>query len=105
MIVAVCGRIGVSGRLGLGVEHSVEKAGGSDRSRPVQIPRLKGHSIASVSAGYSHTAALTTSGQLYVWGAAACGKLGLGRVDAKFELFCHAPTLVRLPATLKVCAP
>jgi alpha-tubulin suppressor-like RCC1 family protein len=68
------------------------------------VPRLKGHSITAISAGYAHSSAVTASGQLYVWGSAANGKLGLGPLDPKFEGFSHSPTLVNFPDSCKIAA-
>lgn len=36
-------------------------------------------SIYMASCGHSHTVALTTTGELLVWGSVAFGKLGLGK--------------------------
>jgi alpha-tubulin suppressor-like RCC1 family protein len=51
----------------------------NDAHLPVQVTGLgPGSSIASISAGFSHVIALTTSGALVVWGRNTSGQLGDG---------------------------
>lgn len=56
----------------------------------VQIPSVR--SIAKVSCGYSHTAAVTSDGHVYVWGDSGMGRLGLG---PKVSGNVATPTLVK----------
>ena len=44
---------------------------------PQPISALKSHKIASISSGYFHSAALTSSGILFTWGSGDSGALGL----------------------------
>ena len=45
---------------------------------PVQVPKLKGHSIQHAAAGGGHTAVVTHAGVLFTFGSGSCGQLGLG---------------------------
>ena len=65
---------GVHGRLGLGDEEI--------KYVPTPIP-LGGSLVEKVSLGASHSAILTVEGQLYMFGAGAHGKLGLGDSEDK----------------------
>ena len=71
--------VGSLGRLGHG--ESVQ-----DCNYPKLVEVLKGSSIKEISCGYSHSAAITTSGELFVWGDGSCGKLGFGKELTDF--FC-----------------
>ena len=49
------------------------------------------HSIPQVSCGNAHTAAVTIDGELYVWGVADGGRLGLGpRLDTQVTVRARA---------------
>jgi alpha-tubulin suppressor-like RCC1 family protein len=54
--------------------------------------------LVQVDAGHSHTAALTSGGDLFMWGSGASGKLGLGHITTEFECFAPLPTVVRFPS-------
>jgi E3 ubiquitin-protein ligase HERC2 len=75
--------VGSLGRLGHG--ESVQ-----DCNYPKLVEVLKGSSIKEISCGYSHSAAITTSGELFVWGDGSCGKLGFGNELTDF--FCPIPS-------------
>ena len=55
-----------------------------------------------VSAGHSHSAAVTDTGGLYVWGSGVSGKLGLGPITEEFECFAPVPYLLRFPESVSV---
>eukprot|EP01135_Chromosphaera_perkinsii_P007379 Nk52_evm27s805 gene=Nk52_evmTU27s805 len=57
--------------------------------RPTIIEALRGKLVVKVSAGSCHSAAITESGGLYVWGSNKYGNLGLGSVG---DFYCQ-PTL------------
>lgn len=58
--------------------------------RPVFIETLKSRRIRDVACGSSHSAAITSSGELYTWGLGDYGRLGHG--DTTTEL---SPKLVK----------
>jgi alpha-tubulin suppressor-like RCC1 family protein len=48
-----------------------------------------------VACGYSHTGAVVSGGELYMWGSTVTGKCGLGDiVDKGVECFCSIPTRI-----------
>ena len=68
--------VGHAGRLGLDLtEHGDPRA---DAKRPTLVQALQGTPVVQVSCGHAHTACITAANDLYVWGSAASGKLGLG---------------------------
>ena len=70
--VAYCWGSGDRGRLGIGSEV--------DAWAPQQVADLNGKRVVAVACGTVHTLALTVRGELFVWGGARSGKLGLGGV-------------------------
>ncbi|GMH45717.1 hypothetical protein BSKO_13680 [Bryopsis sp. KO-2023] len=83
--VYVWGR-GEYGRLGLG------DVTGSSRLRPQKVLALEGHRIVQGSAGGTHTAVLTDTGRVFIWGRGSFGRMGNGSLKTK-----HSPTEVILP--------
>ena len=67
-----CWGSGDRGRLGIGSEV--------DSWAPQQVADLAGKRMVQVACGSVHTLALTVRGELFVWGGARSGKLGLGGV-------------------------
>jgi alpha-tubulin suppressor-like RCC1 family protein len=65
-----------SGRLGNGV-------GSGTVMRPALIPALSG--VASVAAGFSHSMALKTNGEVWSWGNNGSGRLGDGTATARLS--------------------
>lgn len=59
-------------------------------------------SICSVSCAHSHSAAISSSGDLYTWGSAVSGKLGVGVVEDTYEQFAAIPLLVKFPGKRKI---
>ncbi|KAG2484325.1 hypothetical protein HYH03_016867 [Edaphochlamys debaryana] len=68
-----------TGQLGLG--RGAGGAGGFT-ARPSLVEALTGQRVVSIAAGAVHSLAVTEEGRLYAWGAAAGGRLGLGRPPA-----------------------
>ncbi|CAM9938623.1 unnamed protein product, partial [Sphacelaria rigidula] len=71
------------------------------------IQAFAGRPVIRASAGYNHSAAITSSGRLFSWGSAATGKvlgfqlaLGLGTVDR--DVYCSVPTKVMLDTKSKI---
>ena len=64
---------GAAGRLGL------ESAPFGAQTTPSRLEALAGVRIAQVSAGSTHSLAVGEEGELYAWGVAAYGRLGLGK--------------------------
>ena len=84
--------VGVSGRLGLDLTEGGDAQ--RDVVKPTIVQALIGHPIVKVACGQSHSAAVTLNGELFVWGSAANGKLGLGSEVRGQECFCSLPTRV-----------
>lgn len=102
VLLHVSGRVyvwgnGGSGRLGLGDGPSGLEQGRGDRGVPTLLDALKHVPIRQIAAGFSHTLALTQYGELYAWGTATEGKLGLGPVTDEYDCFAPEPALVRFP--------
>ncbi|TYZ58766.1 hypothetical protein PybrP1_003335 [[Pythium] brassicae (nom. inval.)] len=80
----------------------------SDVHAPAAVDALKQHRFRAVACGFSHSMALTSRGQVFVWGSATHGKLGIGPVGAA-ESFTLAPVLLSLPRGVVVrkiaCGP
>lgn len=53
--------------------------------------------IRQIACAYSHTAAISSDGSLFVWGSASCGKLGTGIVDDIYEQHSALPLIVKFP--------
>ena len=77
------------GRLGHGDKEF------EDLNYPRIVQELKGTSIIDIACGHSHSAAVSKSGDLFVWGSASSGELGFGETEA--EYFCHTPTRLLIP--------
>ncbi|KAJ0406874.1 hypothetical protein ATCC90586_002904 [Pythium insidiosum] len=70
----------------------------SDAHTPHVISALMGHRFRTVSCSFGHSMALTTQGEVFVWGSATHGKLGIGAVMAEAkESFTLAPMRLALP--------
>ena len=69
----MCGT-GESNKLGLGDTK--------DREVPVLVEALADVKISHVACGKYHSAALSTAGDVYMWGDERCGQLGLGKAKA-----------------------
>jgi len=49
-----------------------------DRSRFTPIPALRGRGIVALACGDHHSAAVSRSGEVWLWGRGDCGQLGQG---------------------------
>lgn len=80
----------------------------SDVHAPEVVDALQSFRFRSVACGFGHSLALSNRGQVFVWGSAAHGKLGIGKIDAS-ESFTLAPMPLPLPSGLVVrkiaCGP
>ena len=61
------------GQLGLGTSGDA-----SNKNSPVLITALSNITVSGIAAGYYHSLALTTNGEVYAWGRNSYGQLGLG---------------------------
>jgi alpha-tubulin suppressor-like RCC1 family protein len=77
-----------------------------DYVKPTIVPSLEKTRFRSVACGFSHSMALSTRGQLYVWGSATAGKLGISHEEPStpaqqqafdIECFCFTPTILKIP--------
>eukprot|EP01036_Dinobryon_divergens_P039279 gene39279-51754_t len=86
--------VGAAGRLGLDVTEQGDPQKDVDKPRVVQS--LIGIPILKISCGYSHSGAVASGGDLYLWGSAASGKCGLGESVKAQDCFCSIPTVISL---------
>lgn len=75
---------GSFGQLGLGIIKNLPVD--VDECPFMPVPKIieglkKKEKIVNVACGDSHSVALTANGEVYTWGAAACGQLGLEEID------------------------
>ena len=68
---------GEDGKLGHGNRVSYDK--------PKLIESLKSKRIRDIACGSSHSAAITSSGELYCWGLGEYGRLGLGDTSTQLK--------------------
>eukprot|EP00301_Raphidiophrys_heterophryoidea_P005389 c12267_g2_i1.p1 GENE.c12267_g2_i1~~c12267_g2_i1.p1 ORF type:complete len:837 (+),score=207.66 c12267_g2_i1:49-2559(+) len=85
--------IGKSGRLGQG---SCE----DDEKYPTIIPALKGYQASVISAGWGHSAVLSSDGRAFTWGKNDCGQLGLGPDSGNVDI----PRVVRALTSIRLVA-
>lgn len=84
--------VGISGRLGLDDSELGEPQ--NDAAKPKLVQALDGRPVIRVSCGFSHSGAILSGGELYMWGSAAAGKCGVGPDVEKSECYVAAPTRV-----------
>lgn len=77
------------GRLGVG-SRTLKQS-----NSPLRVDTLAGCKAMTLSCGWTHTAVLTDSGEMYTWGSGETGALGLGATDNQW-----LPVLVKLPKDL-----
>eukprot|EP01048_Picozoa_sp_COSAG05_P023844 COSAG05_NODE_5337_length_1204_cov_1.466968_1_plen_368_part_01 len=87
------------GQLGTGssgtiVPHNAKEQDGNYDAAPQELDRLQGRSVVSVSAGGSHSVALTADGSLLTWGGAGFGRLGHGPTQDGQTMVASAPRLM-----------
>ncbi len=82
------------GQLGI-ILHNKEEC----VTEPVLVESFYGRTIGCVSAGVSHSAAVTNAGALYMWGSGDHGQLGVGKVPILNE-----PKVVTLGSPVKSVA-
>lgn len=79
-----------------------------DVHAPQVVPTLESIRFREIACGFGHSVALSTQGQVYVWGSATHGKLGVGHVNAN-ESFSLIPIQLPVPSGLVVrkvaCGP
>jgi alpha-tubulin suppressor-like RCC1 family protein len=63
--------------------------------RPRVVETLRGKEVVDIACGGAHSAAITSTGEVYTWGKGRYGRLGHG--DSEDQL---KPKLVRLPPSL-----
>ena len=86
--------VGAAGRLGLDLTEGGDPR--SDTAKPTLVQALASVPVLKVSCGHSHSACITTAKDLYVWGSAASGKLGLGESAKGVECYASLPVALRL---------
>lgn len=88
--------IGASGRLGFDLTEGGDPQ--ADVAQPTLVQAFAEKTVIRVSCGYSHTGCITAGGDLYMWGSAVTGKLGLGTVVKGEECYASIPTRVIVSA-------
>ena len=88
---AYCWGFNSNGQLGDGTT--------TQRMVPTRVTLLPGISLAAISAGYSHTCGVATSGDAYCWGSNYYGQLGDGTTTRR-----TVATRVTLPAGVSLAA-
>ena len=88
------------GRLGHGKTDTLEA--------PRFVETLLGKTCCQVACGFAYTAAVTSEGQLYTWGAGENGRLGLGDVEDRHspsfvEELAHTPVQMGLAGSVHTC--
>jgi alpha-tubulin suppressor-like RCC1 family protein len=88
--------IGSDGNLyawGANAFGQVGDGGGTDRLRPEPITLAQGVNATAISAGYDHSLAVGSDGELYVWGLNIYGELGdgTGKSHSRPEVITLAP--------------
>ena len=81
----LCWGAGFAGQVGIGGAHN--------KFEPDTV--LLDAPVATVSAGYAHTCAATTTGDLYCWGANGSGQLGTGTTVDEYS-----PALIPMPGAV-----
>ena len=88
------------GRLGIGIEDRGTVR--VDKNKPEEVLALRFANSQSLDCGYSHSAAIGESGQIYCWGGAMQGKLGLGEIADEIEMYCPTHTLMKFPVSSRL---
>lgn len=83
---------GAAGRLGLDLTEGGDPQ--KDTHKPKVVQALLGRPVIRVSCGYSHSAAVVSGGDLFMWGSTATGKCGLGDIVDAQECYCSVPTKI-----------
>ena len=89
------------GRLGIPCDD-VDPNARVERTVPTLVTGIRGRKVTKVAAGYSHNVAVADGGQMYVWGGAASGKLGIGPIAQEFESYVQYPIPLPLPGDRRV---
>ncbi|CAJ1930175.1 unnamed protein product [Sphenostylis stenocarpa] len=82
------GSVGTTNIASWGWNLSSQLGRPGDASVPSLIDALNGENPVSVSAGRAHSLALTSKGELWVWGSGKSGRLGLASSADQVEPFC-----------------
>jgi alpha-tubulin suppressor-like RCC1 family protein len=89
-----------SGQLGLGEEwiREISDQGRLFVSTPHRVDGFNGEKVVQVACGAFHTAAVTASGAVYIWGKEDYGMLGVGQCSdlhtpVRLEFFDEKPAL------------
>ncbi|HKC29616.1 MAG TPA: Ig-like domain repeat protein [Jatrophihabitans sp.] len=78
---------------GYGGQGELGTGNSDDATTPTLLSLPSGVEVSSVSAGYAHTLALTSTGAIYAWGANSAGQLGDGTLNPA-----QSPVKVQVPS-------
>jgi len=91
----ICTRDGTVLSWGLGTNGQLGHGRWRNRFSPSRLKFLSGISVSVIACGSWHSAAVTTTGQLYCWGCGEAGQLGNGKDSLPDEVSQCLPRLVR----------
>ncbi|KAK3274865.1 hypothetical protein CYMTET_16975 [Cymbomonas tetramitiformis] len=96
---ATCGRLGIADVSGL--PHEGEDDSAVYQPVPTVVAGLQGHEVVQVACGKFHSLAVTRGGEVWAWGGAAFGRLGIADVSGlphegedDSEVYQPVPTVV-----------
>jgi len=70
-----------------------------DKNYPIMVNEFKCTSIVQASCGQSHSACISSNGNLFVWGSGSSGQLGFGEMPDGKGYCCTIPTKLRIPSS------
>ena len=72
-----------------------------DIDKPTLLESVRSTRFRAISCGFSHSAAVSSDGSLYLWGSSTSGKLGL-KVQTNVETYAVVPTITTFPNPVRI---
>lgn len=73
-----------------------------DVEKPTLVQELVSQRLVAISCGFSHSAAITEQGRVFIWGGSNDGKLGLGNIPQNVETYCPFPARLNIPNVTRI---